>query len=859
MCYRPPKQLDFFSLLENSCITCTNFSDSECLLLGDFNTDYQQINSKTNQLTVSLKHFMSMFDLSQIIKNPTRITKLTSTILDLILVSDPNKISNSGVLSYSVSDHQMIYCTRKIRKSPGKQTDAVKLRSMKNYTKEAFNVQLQEVDWREVLECNTVEEAWSIFKCKFLATIDKISPIRQIRLKQNTVPWMTGEILHLIHDRDQVYCKFKKTKDHSLYDRYIFLRNQVQNKKVQAKSDFLTDKLNVYKKQPKKLWQTIKSLGTSSQSRTKPGSVGLNIENELCFEKSKVTEQFNKFFTTIASTLVDHLPPGTGKYGWSHIQKFYQSIHTPLTSFKLMEVSESIVLKILQNLNSTKATGLDQLSPRFVKDGAEVIMSPLTHILNLSLVTGIIPDDLKSARVTPIYKKNSKTEAGNYRPVSILSTISKLFERVVYNQLDQYLQDHKLLYEYQSGFRSAFSTDTCLVHLTDYIKQEQDKGNYVGMVLLDLQKAFDTVDHGILIQKLTALGLDNSALNWFRSYLHERQQSVEISGVTSTTARITCGVPQGSILSPMLFLIYVNDISSAVKCKLLLYADDSALIVPGKNTMEIQQELSNELESIREWLIDNKLSLHLGKTESILFASKRKLHTNNSIQVQCAGNVLSCRTKVKYLGVELDQSLAGDCIADKIISKSNSKLKFLYRQTRNVNLETKKMLTAALIQCHFDYASSSWYSGLTKKYKARLQCTQNKIVRFLLKAPPRTHIGANEFRLVNMLPVELRAKQLKLNLVHNILNGTAPDYLNTAFKLTRSQHNINTRSGTMSLQIPHVKSFGKNTFNYTGILAWNELPTEIKCQTSKFLFKKGVKQFLFDNLNDQEASSYILF
>ena len=234
-----------------------------------------------------------------------------------------------------------------------------------------------------------------------------------------------------------------------------------------------------------------------------------------------------------------------------------------------------------------------------------------------------------------LYIKNVKTEAGNYRPVSILGIISKLFERVVYNQLEQYVQDHKLLYEYQSEFRSAFSTDTCFVHLTDYIKQEQDKGNYVGIVLLDLQKAFDTVDHGILIQKLTALRLDNSALNWFRSYLHERQQSVEISGVTSTTVIITCSVPQGSIL------IYMNDIPSAVKCKLLLYANDSALIVQGKNTKEIQQELSNELESIREWLIDNKLSLHLGKTESILFASKRKLHTNSSIQVQCAGNVLS--------------------------------------------------------------------------------------------------------------------------------------------------------------------------------------------------------------------------
>ena len=165
---------------------------------------------------------------------------------------------------------------------------------------------------------------------------------------------------------------------------------------------------------------------------------------------------------------------------------------------------------------------------------------------------------------------------------------------------------------------------------------------------------------------------------------------MEIGGTISKPATITCGVPQGSIIGPLLFLIYVNDLPSAVGCKLLLHADDSALIVSGTNTEEIRNRLSSELESIREWLIDNKLSLHLGKTESILFGSKRKLQLNNSIQVQCAGNTLTYHTHVKYLGVELDQSLTGDGVAEKIISKSNAKLKLLYRQTRNVNLETKK-------------------------------------------------------------------------------------------------------------------------------------------------------------------------
>ena len=187
------------------------------------------------------------------------------------------------------------------------------------------------------------------------------------------------------------------------------------------------------------------------------------------------------------------------------------------------------------------------------------------------------------------------------------------------------------------------------------------------------------------------------------------------------------------IPGPLLFLIYINDIYTAVRCKLLLYADDSALLVSGKDTQLIQESLSSELEAAREWLINNKLSLHLGKTESILFGSKRKLNTCSSIQVRYAGTALASQTHVKYLGIDLDQSLTGERVADKIICKSNAKLNFC-------------------------------------------KCTQNKVIRFILNAPARTHIGLRDCRLLNMLPAELRVKQLKLNLVYNVINDKAPKY-----------------------------------------------------------------------------------
>ena len=200
---------------------------------------------------------------------------------------------------------------------------------------------------------------------------------------------------------------------------------------------------------------------------------------------------------------------------------------------------------------------------------------------------------------------------------------------------------------------------------------------------------------------------------------------VDVSGTMSSECNITCGVPQGSILGPLLFLIYVNDMPAAVKCKLMLYADDSALLISGNVVSEIETVLSAELAAVQKWLIDNKLSLHLGKTESILFASKGRLQKHNAIQVRCGGNDIESKQDVTYLGITLDQSLSGDNIVNKTVTKCSNKVKFLYRNAR-------KLLVSALIQCHFDYSCMSWHSGLTKKSKSRLQVAQNKAIRFML-------------------------------------------------------------------------------------------------------------------------------
>ena len=332
---------------------------------------------------------------------------------------------------------------------------------------------------------------------------------------------------------------------------------------------------------------------------------------------------------------------------------------------------------------------------RFLKDTAPILKVSITFLINLSISEGIVPDELKMAKVKPLsFKKNDRLKAENYRPVNIqnvLSIVSKVLEKAVYKQLEKFLTSNNLMYEFQSGFRSSYSTDSCLIHLIDHIKSQTAKGLFTGMVLLDLQKAFDTVDHNILGEKLKVIGVES--VSWFKSYLTNRKQIVSINGVDSDMCNVTYRVPQGSLLGPLLFLIYVNNMQIDIEsdCKVLLYADDTAILFSDKNTRVISQKLSGMLKSCHEWLVDNKLSLHLGKTESIIVGPKHRLQklSLEDIKISCNGIHIEAKSSVKYLGIMIDQFLSGDLIVSSIIKKVNQRLKFLYRNKNCLSLKSR--------------------------------------------------------------------------------------------------------------------------------------------------------------------------
>lgn len=484
VCYRPPKQTDFYELLESICFKCNISLEKKCIIMGDFNTNLLLPQSS---LIESLSYLCKVSGLQQLITEPTRLSIKSRSLLDLILVSDCGMICQSGVLDVAFSDHNAVFCTRKkIKSQPINEHCSIKYRWTKQYSAEVFNQRLSERDWSDLLESNDVDKAWDLFKQRFIAVLDEVAPLRETRINHRSASWMTSEIIDLVRQCNRCFLKFKKSKLPTDYNSYANLRNQISYIVQQAKSEFYSDSIAANSKQPKKQWKILSDVGSTPKSKAKSGKAGLIIGDEMCFDKRRIACHFNHYFTTAATSLVSKLPGASNKYGKPFVNSFYRSKNVSADAFTISPVSEDKVRASISTLSENKATGLDRIASRFLRDSAGVTSSILTHVINLSS-QGVFSKDMKNARVVPLFKKNHRADVGKYRPVSILSTISKIFERLVYEQVEEYLIRHDLLYELQSGFRAAYSTDTCLIHLFDYVCQNLGLGNYVGMVLLDLQ------------------------------------------------------------------------------------------------------------------------------------------------------------------------------------------------------------------------------------------------------------------------------------------------------------------------------------------------------------------------------------
>ena len=596
---------------------------------------------------------------------------------------------------------------------------------------------------------------------------------------------------------------------------------------------------------------------TKKNSRSGAHNISLKVDDEIVSDPTKTSNIFKTFFSEISKSLLDKLPDPPNKFNINSVREYYKFLNLR-EEFNFSRVSEETVHKIIQNLDVKKAAGIDNVSAVFLKDGAEFLVQPITQLCNLSISASSFPDDCKSAKILPLHKKGSKTDPKNYRPISLLPLISKIIEKVIHNQTQNFLDDNNILYEFQSGFRKKYSTESCLSFLNDKISKGFDSGLYTGMILIDLQKAFDTIDHDLLLKKMKVLGFSVNVIKWFKSYLSHRNFRVKVNKTLSDDGEITCGVPQGSILGPLLFLLYVNDMPQALSCDLLLYADDSCLVFQDKSINKIENKLNVNFSDLCDWFVDNKLSIHFGddKTKCILFASKSRVKKAEPLNINYKGLPINHHDKVSYLGCILDETLSGESMGLHVLNKLNSKLKFLYRKNKFLSLPLKRLLCNALIQPHFDFACAAWFPNLNQGLQKKLQTFQNKCIRFCLQLDNRTHIDAEQFRAINWLSVSDRFKQCVSSSVYKFFHERSPTYMAEIYT-PQTNRRMSTRNSFKKLSQPSRRTKqGQNCLSFIGPSIWNKLPESIKDSKNLISFKHNLKDYFLKDLEESENNIF---
>ena len=698
--YRPPNSKQNWIDLYDTQLNIADCLNTEFFIFGDFN-----INCIMNDGLISFSNekwsdIVNKFGLIQLITAPTRVTKNSSTIIDHIYTNNTRHVVRAFTSSLALSDHYPVCLLRSMNFHISKDSKhtVIKYRSFKKFNENNFRSDLLCSGLENVETITDPNAALYLFYNILNGVLSKHAPIKEKRIKRTHQPgWFNNNIKQLINERDRL----KRNGD---YKKYKMHRNLVSCRIKKSKRDFYNNAIKE-NKDSKYLWKHIKDIsymnnnknsGLPPRLKSKDGYVegSLNISNEL-----------NSHFVNI-SQIVDKL---------EFHEKNFSALKSRLDSelygheFDITYITPFEVKKIIDKLDIRKSTGLDGIGPTILKHCGDTITTCIASIINNSICSGIFPDTLKTASVMPIFKSGMKDLADNYRPISILPTISKIYERHIASQLQDYFSTTKIIHKTQSGFRKQHSCQTSLTRLIDTWIKDIDNGNLVGTVFLDLKKAFDLVDHKILLYKLKLYHFSPKSISLFTSYLSKRKQQVKVGNVKSEFMEIKSGVPQGSILGPLLFLIYINNI--AYLCPDLnidLYADDSTLFKSDTELSRVESHLQSNLNCISEWCTYNNMALHPQKTKCMVIGSKQKLRGDNHLTLKVNDCILENVNSQKVLGVFIDCNLSWHTHIDFVCKNLNNKISLLKHILYYLTDDMKLMFYNAYLVPIFDYCCTIW-------------------------------------------------------------------------------------------------------------------------------------------------------
>lgn len=829
--YRKPQfKTDEFLIKLNSLIDFLTGKEKHIILTGDFNIDILK-NSKESR---DLINILQRHGLTYLVDFPTRVTATSQTCLDNFFTNiDLNELKISGVLTY-LSDHdgqilELLKTNVKVNKSL-----KIRQRSFSPDNMQLFKSLLENEDWLAVY-CSPTELKYDCFNNIFKYHFDHCFPVVTKFIKKTN--WITEDLKEEKKHIIQLSKLARDTKSDLLKNKVKTKNKQYNLKLVERKKLFFDNKIKNSENINKVTWQIINN-ETKRNINTHESNIVLKMGHTTICEPFNVSCAFNDYFINVVDDLLKGLPPS---------QAEIPNVQTQCSvKFQCPPVTEDELDKIIDSLANKWSSGYDEVPFSVIKYVKLELVKPLTHLINSSLITGLFPNKLKIAKVVPIYKKGSPSDIQNYRPVSILPSISKLFERAMYNRLLNHLETNSLFDIEQHGFRKNKSTVTALVAFTESIIDSVDKKDMVTGIFMDLTRAFDSISHSKLLHKLNSLGVHGIHLKWFESYLCNRQQYVEVNHINndnklkyqSNLKTITNGVPQGSILGPLLFICYMRHMPKYltnfenIKNQLFLYADDSNLIISAKTGLEIEITAYQELSKLQDFFIENSLILNTNKTNTIFFQTKQnRNHMNPSIQLN--ETVLNQQNCITFLGLIVDRNLSWDVHVNHIVKKINSGLYAIKRLSCLVSLPVLKMVFHSHVQSHIAYGISV-YGGTSDTNLKKILILQKKSLRIILK-------------LANDTSVKKYFTDLRILTIYSLYILECVMYVRSnQVKLKKycENHNYDTRNKNENILPQHNLTFFTKKTSFNGIKFLKCIPNKIKEIKDNKKFKKLLKEHL---------------
>lgn len=720
--YRPPgyKNVNPFFESLNDLLSSSNVSNT--ILIGDINIDILDHNTDINSPT-----YLNLLASHSIL--PAHLLPTHGkTCLDHVMVKTKLPAS-CYVAQTSVTDHDsLIFILER---------ELNHMKPLSTVTKidyEGLDKDMESLNFDSLYDNSDPNVAATLLISKLSSKIkSNTKTISVPNRKRITKPWITLGLLRCMRNRDNLHKKTKKNPNNDVisttYKRYRNFCNELIKKVKNEYEKKLVQ--NASKTSNKMLWDTIKRIAHSNSK--------LNPASELISPSEPIASvnKINNFFASIGKNLADKISPPLSKVTPKRTSPF---------SFALTPTDEVEVRKCILNLKKNNTIGRDNISGDFLKRFQSILIKPITFLVNLIFSTGIFPTAFKLAEVIPIYKSGDRDSVNNYRPISILSTLSKIVEKLLNKRLVSYLESKHLLSSSQFGFRSGVSTKEAVHELTEHIVSKLDSKKKVIAIFLDLAKAFDSVSVPLLLDKLESIGVRDTQLNLFNDYLTNRKQRVRVGDFTSDDLPITYGVPQGSVLGPTLFLIFINDLCDTrlANGKLITFADDTALIFHGDTWEEAFGFAQLGFDEVYSWLRNNRLSLNVDKTKFMPFSLRSipsGIFDNYSIRAHscystfpCSCSHLSLSLNIKYLGVIIDNTLRFNLHLD-LISSRTRKLIYIFKNLRHVaDKNIIKMVYIALCQSIISYCITVW-GGTNKTNLLKLERAQRSVLKVSLSLP----------------------------------------------------------------------------------------------------------------------------